>query len=209
MAEACRSGATRLKLRRSTACSVRSDFAEYLHTTSDPFLKQRRFLDRADLAQQPARVAHRVRPSRRHGVPRRRGWRRSGRGCGRCGSRPRTWRCGFRCGHIRRAWSCTMASGLDAARRHRLATHVVSLSRARVRIVAGRFRADHARQFAAGDGSILPKHRGPAWRAVSSISPLGDTSSASPSSIAATECLRLRRVGAGVQVRTASGGERS
>ena len=41
------------------------------------------------------------------------------------------------------------------------------LYRARVRIVAGRFSADHARQFAAGDGSILPEHRAQRVAAVS------------------------------------------
>jgi len=33
------------------------------------------------------------------------------------------------------------------------------LYRDRVRIIAGRFSADHARQFQPGDRSILPEHR--------------------------------------------------
>jgi hypothetical protein len=41
------------------------------------------------------------------------------------------------------------------------------LYRTRVRIVAGRFSADHVRQFAAGDGSILPEHRAQRVAAVS------------------------------------------
>ena len=41
------------------------------------------------------------------------------------------------------------------------------LYRDRVRIVAGRFSAEHARQFMAGDGSILPEHRAQRVAAVS------------------------------------------
>jgi hypothetical protein len=33
------------------------------------------------------------------------------------------------------------------------------LYRDRVRIIAGRFQADHERKFQHGDGSILPEHR--------------------------------------------------
>ena len=41
------------------------------------------------------------------------------------------------------------------------------LYRDRVRIVAGRFSAEHARQFQPGDGSILPEHRAQRVAAVS------------------------------------------
>jgi transposase len=41
------------------------------------------------------------------------------------------------------------------------------LYRDRVRIIAGRFQADHERKFAAGDGSILPEHRAQRVAAVS------------------------------------------
>ena len=41
------------------------------------------------------------------------------------------------------------------------------LYRTRVRIVAGRFSADHERQFEPGDGSILPEHRAQRVAAVS------------------------------------------
>ena len=41
------------------------------------------------------------------------------------------------------------------------------LYRERVRILAGRFSAEHARQFQPGDGSILPEHRAQRVAAVS------------------------------------------
>jgi hypothetical protein len=41
------------------------------------------------------------------------------------------------------------------------------LYRDRVRIIAGRFQADHARRFQAGEGSILPEHRAERVAAVS------------------------------------------
>ena len=134
------------------------------------FFKQRRFLDRADLERQLRdwlTEANTMRPSRATGVP-------------------PSARIGDERGRLRplkiapadlalRIPVSVTPTGVVIHDGHPYSMPpdaiglpgTLYLHRDRVRIIAGRFSADHARQFQPGDGSILPEHRAQRVAAVS------------------------------------------
>ena len=134
------------------------------------FFKQRRFLDRADLEQQLRdwlTEANTVRPSRATGVP--------------PAARISEERTRFRPLRIAPAdlalripvGVSPMGVVIHDGHPYSMPPDAIGLPgtlylyRAHVRIVAGRFSAEHERQFQPGDGSILPEHRAQRVAAVS------------------------------------------
>ena len=134
------------------------------------FFKQRRFLDRGDLEQQLRAwltEANTVRPSRATGVP--------------PAERIAEERARLRPLRIAPAdlalripiGVSPMGVVIHDSHPYSMPPDAIGLPgtlylyRTRVRIVAGRFSADHVRQFAAGEGSILPEHRAQRVAAVS------------------------------------------
>jgi transposase len=134
------------------------------------FFKQRRFVDREDLEQQLRdwlTEANTVRPSRATGVP--------------PVTRMREERARLRPLRLAPAALALRipvsvgATGVVVHEGHPYSMPpdaiglpgTLFLYRERVRIIAGRFRADHARQFQPGAGSLLPEHRAERVAAVS------------------------------------------